>query len=663
MTPASLAAVGIHWTLDSQRGNQEAASASFQEEGRVRWVSDNGAGQLSRRQLQHDIPYDSEQLPALSVPHRLSFTLLKLETKRDILWKSLALEKCSPLGAQCSKELLEKVDSYKTGELYGVGAGPTIEVKSVQTEFTETLLPSLENIEVTGLSPHERHISQTRHDGSEPGNKVCVQNTMAGGRQTQVQTVSEPPLDVADCPKWTRTRDTSARLASVHDFANTGTPKLEAWKGVATAIATKEFADCAAYIWSGRFWRAYIWPGRFWRAYIWPGRFWRDLERFDPRLSRFRIDPRLSRFRIFVCGNRAGRCRWSMGFLGGIQFLPPFRSRAAPHSPRFTLAGSEDLNLTPMPYPGFEPRTSHTPDRWRTNRLRRRSPISTRTVTRTLVQSLAHRSDVGLGACVNVVIIAPALLYLKRATNRQTAPLNGQDGSRLAPISPDRRMDKVTKPQDYTTRYFVAEETSTYVGHSQTVWGVLAVFEEIRLFNSIRRRSKKMPISRHFKTRKERGARESVHELHNGINQAQLLFQKLTVCHDTFGEYLNMKLLYIKYENIRRRLNSTIRRAVIDAIDEDNNTLVHSSWSSLSQTKGVSPDRGLSVLAIALHFNPYWTSRTPATMAYSSRIVHRVIMLKLSRSSSRNNSGEFQRLLWPPRSIDMNPTEHVRDVV
>ncbi|KAJ8866451.1 hypothetical protein PR048_032294 [Dryococelus australis] len=38
---------------DSQKVSQEAASASFQEEGRARRVSDYGAGQLSRRQQQH----------------------------------------------------------------------------------------------------------------------------------------------------------------------------------------------------------------------------------------------------------------------------------------------------------------------------------------------------------------------------------------------------------------------------------------------------------------------------------------------------------------------------------------------------------------------------------------------------------------------------------
>ncbi|KAJ8866143.1 hypothetical protein PR048_033667 [Dryococelus australis] len=37
--------------------------------------------------------------------------------------------------------------------------------------------------------------------------------------------------------------------------------------------------------------------------------------------------------RIFACGNRAGRCRWSVGFLGDLLFNPPFHSGAAPYSP------------------------------------------------------------------------------------------------------------------------------------------------------------------------------------------------------------------------------------------------------------------------------------------------------------------------------------------
>ncbi|KAJ8894912.1 hypothetical protein PR048_000219 [Dryococelus australis] len=45
--------------------------------------------------------------------------------------------------------------------------------------------------------------------------------------------------------------------------------------------------------------------------------------------------------RIFAYANRAGRCRWSAGFLGDFLFYPG----AAPYSPRFTLIGSQDLEV------------------------------------------------------------------------------------------------------------------------------------------------------------------------------------------------------------------------------------------------------------------------------------------------------------------------------
>ncbi|KAJ8867953.1 hypothetical protein PR048_031762 [Dryococelus australis] len=41
--------------------------------------------------------------------------------------------------------------------------------------------------------------------------------------------------------------------------------------------------------------------------------------------------------------NRARRCRWSAGFLKDLRFLPHLHSVAAPHSPRFTLIGSQNL--------------------------------------------------------------------------------------------------------------------------------------------------------------------------------------------------------------------------------------------------------------------------------------------------------------------------------
>ncbi|KAJ8875896.1 hypothetical protein PR048_023803 [Dryococelus australis] len=47
---------------------------------------------------------------------------------------------------------------------------------------------------------------------------------------------------------------------------------------------------------------------------------------------------------------RTRRCRWSAGFLvGPPTFLPPLNSRASPHSPRFTLINSQDLDAQSNP--------------------------------------------------------------------------------------------------------------------------------------------------------------------------------------------------------------------------------------------------------------------------------------------------------------------------
>ncbi|KAJ8870045.1 hypothetical protein PR048_029056 [Dryococelus australis] len=47
---------------------------------------------------------------------------------------------------------------------------------------------------------------------------------------------------------------------------------------------------------------------------------------------------------IFASGNRAGRCRWSAGFLGDLPFSLPLHSGAASFTPHFTLIGSQDLS-------------------------------------------------------------------------------------------------------------------------------------------------------------------------------------------------------------------------------------------------------------------------------------------------------------------------------
>ncbi|KAJ8877358.1 hypothetical protein PR048_021812 [Dryococelus australis] len=50
-----------------------------------------------------------------------------------------------------------------------------------------------------------------------------------------------------------------------------------------------------------------------------------------------------------VCGVTPGRCRWSAGFLGGLQFPPSFHSGAAPFSPRFILVGCQDPDVKSRP--------------------------------------------------------------------------------------------------------------------------------------------------------------------------------------------------------------------------------------------------------------------------------------------------------------------------
>ncbi|KAJ8898531.1 hypothetical protein PR048_003891 [Dryococelus australis] len=55
--------------------------------------------------------------------------------------------------------------------------------------------------------------------------------------------------------------------------------------------------------------------------------------------------------RIFACGNRAGGCPWSAGFLGNLPFPPPFHSGTDPYSPRFTLIFSQDTDAQCRPNP------------------------------------------------------------------------------------------------------------------------------------------------------------------------------------------------------------------------------------------------------------------------------------------------------------------------
>ncbi|KAJ8894137.1 hypothetical protein PR048_006747 [Dryococelus australis] len=52
-----------------------------------------------------------------------------------------------------------------------------------------------------------------------------------------------------------------------------------------------------------------------------------------------------SKANLVRCGNRAGRCHWLADFFEDLSFPPPFRSGAAPYSPRFTMIGSQDLDV------------------------------------------------------------------------------------------------------------------------------------------------------------------------------------------------------------------------------------------------------------------------------------------------------------------------------
>ncbi|KAJ8866267.1 hypothetical protein PR048_032110 [Dryococelus australis] len=63
-----------------------------------------------------------------------------------------------------------------------------------------------------------------------------------------------------------------------------------------------------------------------------------------PKAQRIGFDSWLGHCLISTCGNHAERCRWSGGFRN-LPFPPPLHSCAAPHSPHFTLIGSQDPDV------------------------------------------------------------------------------------------------------------------------------------------------------------------------------------------------------------------------------------------------------------------------------------------------------------------------------
>ncbi|KAJ8898132.1 hypothetical protein PR048_003492 [Dryococelus australis] len=70
----------------------------------------------------------------------------------------------------------------------------------------------------------------------------------------------------------------------------------------------------------------------------------------SPPTKANRVESLAGSLRVIAFGNRAGRCRWSAGFLSGIsREPPPFHSGDAPYSPRFAVIGSQDLDVKSRP--------------------------------------------------------------------------------------------------------------------------------------------------------------------------------------------------------------------------------------------------------------------------------------------------------------------------
>ncbi|KAJ8874178.1 hypothetical protein PR048_025020 [Dryococelus australis] len=65
---------------------------------------------------------------------------------------------------------------------------------------------------------------------------------------------------------------------------------------------------------------------------------------------------------VFPRRNRVGRCRWSAGFLDDLPFPLPLHYGADPYSPRFTIIGSQDLDVTSRPNLFTHCKTQHCPN-------------------------------------------------------------------------------------------------------------------------------------------------------------------------------------------------------------------------------------------------------------------------------------------------------------
>ncbi|KAJ8895465.1 hypothetical protein PR048_000798 [Dryococelus australis] len=73
----------------------------------------------------------------------------------------------------------------------------------------------------------------------------------------------------------------------------------------------------------------------------------------SPPTKAIRVQCSVGSLRIFACGNRAGRCYWSAGFLGDLPFPPSFHSGATPYSPQSpssVLKSSMDIHGDSPPF-------------------------------------------------------------------------------------------------------------------------------------------------------------------------------------------------------------------------------------------------------------------------------------------------------------------------
>ncbi|KAJ8872563.1 hypothetical protein PR048_026169 [Dryococelus australis] len=130
--------------------------------------------------------------------------------------------------------------------------------------------------------------------------------------------------------------------------------------------------------------------------------------------------------KIFACGNRAGRYRWSVGFLGDLPFPQPFHSSGAPYSPQspssalktidvksrrnlFTLLKIFSLNFTVL-YALDPASFLH----WLLHN-REFTPFLT-------IQPMTRAND--CGACIHWRRVTPGVLYKVRSNDKRFAKLH-----------------------------------------------------------------------------------------------------------------------------------------------------------------------------------------------------------------------------------------------